>query len=118
MADKQTAEQTTQTGEQTNVNDSELMIVTLICFLLSDSETAEQNIAATDLKLTTHEKKFLFRFVVALLCLLFLIPLWYFAPFLFLIYFVVDLLSWTTRSFTQIADKPVVKTPVSSPVVA
>ena len=111
MADTQTAEQTTQTA----VNDSEyektLMIATLLCFLLSDSETVERTITVNDSK-EAELYKFLFfcsMFVVDLFCLLFLVHCFHVSPFLFLICFVVNLLSWTTSPYTQIADKPVVE---------
>ena len=105
MTDTQTAEQTTQTA----VNDSEyetLMIATLLCFLLSDSETVERTIAVNDSKQAE-----LYNFVVDLFCLLFLISFcFYFSPFLLLICFVVNLLSsWTTSQYTQIVVKPVVE---------
>ena len=104
MTDTQTAEQTTQTA----VNDSELMIATLLCFLLSDSENVELTIAVNDSK---QAELYNFVFVVDLLCLLFLISFWfYFGPFLLLFCFVVNLLSsWTTSQYTQIVDKPVVE---------
>ena len=104
MTDTQTAEQTTQTA----VNDSELMIATLLCFLLSDSETVERTITVNDSK-EAELYKFLFfcsMFVVDLSCLLFLIHCFHFAPFLFLICYVVNLLSWTMSPYT---DKPVVE---------